>query len=836
MLRRDRGGATIKYRPAMRRLSIARSVRVALLGLTLALTLLAGIGVASLYSTRQHYEDRVAADYALEADAAKLLAAGVVEEATLRTAQGPGAAAQRRRARLAYDQTAAQARAQAAGDPASERLVAAAVAEQAALRRAGAPLGAALAARSPVAALAARQAVRRAQARASARSDSRRALFAVLGGAALALISVLALVATLLARVRRPLEEIVTAAERLSGGDLQARVASDGPAELRTLADAFNAMATALSQALEALETDRQRLAVIIESIGDGLLVLDADGRVVTANPSARRLVADLKEGVLLSEADPPMPAPAAVLEHEVVIERGPLTLAVTAAMLAPANAGPGGGARGAGAQEGQTVWTVRDMTARARLERLKSEFVATASHELRSPLTSIKGFVELLGQTELPAREREFVDIISASTNRLVDLVNDLLDVARVEAGEVEIHRRPSDLAEAVHEVAQLMAPRLNAKRQELTLELPPDLPRALVDPSRVRQIVTNLLTNAHLYTEEGGRLSIALRARARELVLEVSDTGRGMSEEDAGRMFERFYRGAQGAGAPGTGLGLAIVKSLVDLHGGRITVRSQPGTGTTFTVSLPRASEPGDLPAQRRALRGRRVLVVDDEPEIAELIAARLEPFGVTCVYEQTGERAVERLRTEYFDAVTLDILMPGMSGFEVLRTLRADPQLGRTPVVVVSVFSGRDALAGEWVVSKPIDVDELADALGAAVLAERVRLLVVGGSEVRERLEPTLVELGLEHEWVASAESAARLCAERHFEVALVDAGVSEVHAVLDALELRGRRLQRSIVVFSTGEDSPGLARLDAVPVPIEEAGAAVLALLESAGPVP
>ena len=322
MLRPNRGAVTIKYLPAMRRLSIARSVRVALLGLTLALTVLAGIGVASLYNARQRYEDRVAADYALETDAGKLLAAGVVEEATLRTAQGPSAPAQRRRARLAFEQTAAQARAQAAGDPPSQRLVDAAVAEQAVLRSAGAPRGAALRARSPVAALAARQAVRRTQARSSAGSDSRRALFAVLAGAALALISVLALVGALLARVRRPLEDMVSAAKRLSAGDLQARVGTEGPTELRTLADAFNAMAAALSQALDAVETDRRRLAVIIESIGDGLLVLDADGRVATANPCARRIVADLQPGVLMAEADPPMPDLASALEEEVVIER----------------------------------------------------------------------------------------------------------------------------------------------------------------------------------------------------------------------------------------------------------------------------------------------------------------------------------------------------------------------------------------------------------------------------------------------------------------------------------------------------------------------------------
>jgi CheY-like chemotaxis protein len=342
------------------------------------------------------------------------------------------------------------------------------------------------------------------------------------------------------------------------------------------------------------------------------------------------------------------------------------------------------------------------------------------------------------------------------------------------------------------------------------------------------------NLLTNAHLYTDPGGRLGVRLSPGPHSVVLEVSDTGHGMTEEELSHLFERFYRGGEGAVAPGSGLGLAIVKSLVDLHAGTIRVSSVIGEGSTFTLELPRAVEPGEVVAPRHALRGKRVLVVDDEPDIARLIAACLAPFGVETVVASDGQEGVRLLRSEHFDALTLDILMPGMSGFEVLRTLRSDPELSRIPVVVVSVFSGREALSGEWVVSKPIDAEELADALGAAVLAGRVRLLVVGRAQARPHLERTLARLGIEHEWATGQEGAAQLCAQRHFEVALVDAGLAQPRAVLDALNLRGRRLRRSVVVFSMGEHSPGFARLDAEPVQIDDAGAAVLALLETEAP--
>jgi CheY-like chemotaxis protein len=229
--------------------------------------------------------------------------------------------------------------------------------------------------------------------------------------------------------------------------------------------------------------------------------------------------------------------------------------------------------------------------------------------------------------------------------------------------------------------------------------------------------------------------------------------------------------------------------------------------------------------------------VLIVDDEPALATLIAQQLQPLGVHTVQVNSGADALARLRSEHFDAMTLDVLMPGVSGFEVLRELRADPRLADLPVVVVSVFSGREALSGEWVISKPIDAEELADALGSAVLAGRTRVLVVGRSEVRSRLEPALVRLGLDHEWVTSGTAAAQACQRRRFEVALVDAGMRNPEDALHALDLRGRRLGQAVLVFSTtGEGGEGLARMGARAVPIEHAAEAVMQTLSKEPPLP
>lgn len=566
--------------------SLARSLRVALLGLSLAFASLAGFGVAALYDSRQRYEDTVSRAYELQAAAASLVAAGVVEEAILRGQADPKS---RQRAERAFGDAARRADVLARTDPGSGRLVDRAIAAESRGRRAAAAIasGRLAASRDPLARplgrarvaatrLARRQPGRRALARRKARDRSRRAFAAILGGGGLALLAALALVTALTARMRRPLDDLVAATRRLAGGELGGRVEPAGPAELRQLAGAFNAMSGDLAAAQTRIESERERLEVTIASLGDALIVLDASGRVTAANPQAGRLLPELVHAGSVGKANGALPPLTEALAGEAAVTHGDRTLAVTAARLG---------------DDGATVWTIRDVSERTRLERLKSEFVATASHELRSPLTSIKGFVELLGMTdELSARQRSYVDIVLRSTDRLVDLVNDLLDVARVEADHVELKVRATDLAQPLAEAAELLAPRVAEKKQELELSLD-GLPLALADPGRIRQVFANLLTNAHLYTETGGRISVQGRADGAWVEVEVSDTGRGMTPVELEHVFDRFYRGGDPAEAPGTGLGLSIVRSLVDLHGGRIAVDSAPGRGTAFRIRLPRA-----------------------------------------------------------------------------------------------------------------------------------------------------------------------------------------------------------------------------------------------------
>jgi signal transduction histidine kinase len=232
----------------------------------------------------------------------------------------------------------------------------------------------------------------------------------------------------------------------------------------------------------------------------------------------------------------------------------------------------------------------------RNELDRLKDEFVLTASHELRSPLTSVQGFAELLmlDKDSLTPRQRETVEIILDNCRHLVRLLNDLLDLARSDAGRLSIRPQPTEVAPLVEDVVRTMRGQTEAAGQRLTEQVEPGLPLINVEPDRIRQILVNLLTNAHEYTPEGASIAVAARAVGAEVEISVSDNGPGIPPDQLERIFERFTRGDAGLTqrVGGTGLGLAISKSLVELHGGSISAESTVGQGSTFHVRLPIAT----------------------------------------------------------------------------------------------------------------------------------------------------------------------------------------------------------------------------------------------------
>jgi signal transduction histidine kinase len=236
----------------------------------------------------------------------------------------------------------------------------------------------------------------------------------------------------------------------------------------------------------------------------------------------------------------------------------------------------------------------------RDQLDRMKDEFVLTASHELRSPLTSVQGFAELLmlEREKLSAKQAETVEVILDNTRHLVRLLNDLLDLARSDAGRLVIKPVPTEVASLVDDAVKTMRSQTEARQQSLSQEIEPDLPPVEVDRDRIRQVLVNLLTNAHEYSPEGASIGVTASQRGAEVEISVSDDGPGMPEDQLEHIFDRFTRGDAGLTqhVGGTGLGLAISKSLVELHGGTIAVEAVLGQGSTFRVRLPAAGEAGD------------------------------------------------------------------------------------------------------------------------------------------------------------------------------------------------------------------------------------------------
>jgi PAS domain S-box-containing protein len=240
-------------------------------------------------------------------------------------------------------------------------------------------------------------------------------------------------------------------------------------------------------------------------------------------------------------------------------------------------------------------IFAFRDVTRERSADRMKDEFVSMVTHELHTPLTAIKGYVGiLLADTAGPlsAEQREFLSIIEDSTDREVTLVNDLLDISRLEAGHVNLRPRPLDLAPLLRHVAATLRPLCRAKSQQIKLDVPPGLPPVAGDATRLAQIFTNLLGNAHKYTPAGGRLTITAAVTSDEIRVDIQDTGIGLSLEEQGKIFTKFYRANNPVTqeVSGTGLGLVITRALVERHGGQITVASEPGRGSTFSVTLPR------------------------------------------------------------------------------------------------------------------------------------------------------------------------------------------------------------------------------------------------------
>ncbi|HKE06117.1 MAG TPA: PAS domain S-box protein [Blastocatellia bacterium] len=388
-------------------------------------------------------------------------------------------------------------------------------------------------------------------------------------------------------------------------------------------------------------------------------------------------------------------------------------------------------------AEEEREQFLAREREARAEAEeanRLKDEFLATVSHELRSPLNAILGWARLLSESKLTEERLEHgLEIIERNAQAQARLIEDLLDVSRIVSGKLSIHTRPVILNQTIDGVVASMRPSAEAKGIALRLTESGREISIIGDADRLQQVVRNLLSNAIKFTPDGGRIEVELRRVGAHVELRVSDTGRGISPEFLPHVFDRFrqaYRTDAGARA-GLGLGLTIVRYIVEAHGGSVTTESLGvGQGATFTVILPMApASPTPVPAIERhhfrlkagalpSLSGVRVLVVDDDEDARDVLSAVLGNYGAEVMTAVSAAQALDILATEKWDVLVSDINMPGMDGYELIRRVRAmKPEKGgRIPAVALTAYARAEdrvqALQAGYQthVPKPIEPAEL------------------------------------------------------------------------------------------------------------------------------
>ncbi len=608
----------------------------------------------------------------------------------------------------------------------------------------------------------------------------------------------LSIIATILVSrsIVTPIKSVTNAMQQLSSGDTEVEVGYRGRRdEIGQMVEAINVFRKNTiemrAMEIENLETEkknlreiaeaRTRLTDAIETISEGFSLYDADDKLVVFNSKYKNNFAAHSDIIKAGTSFETIARTAA--------ERGKIddTDGDLDAWLAEkiaqhkASSGTHIQHRSDGrwiqvserrTAEGGVVATYADITEMKQREaelaaardaadeanRTKSNFLANMSHELRTPLNAIIGYSEILQEDAADKADKgsiEDLQKIESAGRHLLGLINNILDLSKIEAGKMDIFIEPIDIKALLSEVVSIVKPLTDKSENSVEVHCPADIGSFRSDQTKLKQCLLNLLSNASKFTSKGTLTLTVAREGASRIRIDVSDTGIGMTPEQLGRLFEAFSQADSSTTKRfgGTGLGLAITKHFCTMLGGDVTVVSAPGKGSTFTIRLPdKGAAPAaeDLPAPAMADGRTTVLVVDDDPSVLGLLAKTLEKEGYRVIGARNGVEALKLARQHRPQAITLDVLMPQMDGWTALKAFKADTALRDIPVIMVSVLNERGLaipLGAADFVTKPVDRQRLtailrehcADPNGASIL------VVEDDEPTREALCRSLTSMG-------------------------------------------------------------------------------------------
>ncbi|SIS75065.1 PAS domain S-box protein [Neptunomonas antarctica] len=581
---------------------------------------------------------------------------------------------------------------------------------------------------------------------------------------------------------------------------------------------------------------EKARLLAVINNVVDGIITLNEQGFIETFNPAAARIFGYRPDEVIAHSVKVLMPGPYHAeyddyLSNHVSIDakkvKGvgleivglrkdgstfPMEMALSTLLIG---------------DQSHFAGIVRDISERKRVEQMQKEFISTVSHELRTPLTSIRGSLGLLlgGVVgEIPEKAQALVSIANSNSERLIDLINDILDIDQIAAGKMHFDYTVTNLISVIQnavESNQGYADPLNVHFVFDAGEHKNVIVR--IDEKRIAQVMSNLLSNAAKYSPAHDQVEITVRVKNRHARIAVHDHGKGIPEEFKSRIFSKFARAdsSDTRKKGGTGLGLSITKSIVEQHGGSISFESTTDKGTTFYVDLIlfQSAQKKEIKMGKEIHSSRPLLlVVEDDQDVSGLLGMMLEDDGYRYHQAFNYQQAIEQIQTHQYHAVTLDLMIPGGSGISLLRKLRADDATRELPVIVVSAkaHQGQLEMKGDvlnvvdWI-EKPIDKNRLLSSIRKSMFHPQCkrRILHVEDDLDIAMIVDTLLNSEYQVILAKTLTQAKQLINDEHFDLVLLDIGLPDGSGVDLLPILNSPEHQTPIIVFSAREISQDIS---------------------------